>query len=157
MSTRTYALGVNLQQITDMSTCNAALRYHYTINPSLAHSLCTVGAPPAQVDPAAVSTGDRVRVELEPELFQAMQEGRGVWNDLMLNVSTEKVEKVEKYLHHSFVLPYYVVPFVPCLCFHGTLFIAADTYVHSLYVAMVTSGYVYTQSLGFIYLLINGV
>ena len=94
MSTRTYALGVNLQQITDMSTCNAALRYHYTINPSLAHSLCTVGAPPAQVDPAAVSTGDRVRVELEPELFQAMQEGRGVWNDLMLNVSTEKVEKL---------------------------------------------------------------
>jgi ankyrin repeat protein len=45
-----------------------------------------LGAPPAQVDPAAVSTGDRVRVELEPELFQAMQEGRGVWNDLMLNV-----------------------------------------------------------------------
>jgi ankyrin repeat protein len=38
------------------------------------------------VDPASVSTGDRVRVELEPELFQAMQEGRGVWNDLMLNV-----------------------------------------------------------------------
>ena len=54
----------------------------------------TVGAPPAQVDPAAVSTGDRVRVELEPELFQAMQEGRGVWNDLMLNVSTEKVGKL---------------------------------------------------------------
>jgi E3 ubiquitin-protein ligase mind-bomb len=45
-----------------------------------------LGAPPAQVDPASVSTGDRVRVELEPELFQAMQEGRGVWNDLMLNV-----------------------------------------------------------------------
>lgn len=39
-----------------------------------------------RVDPAAVSTGDLVRVELEPDVFQAVQEGRGGWNDIMLNV-----------------------------------------------------------------------
>ena len=64
-----------------------------------------------------MSTGDRVRVELEPELFQAMQEGRGVWNDLMLNVSTEEVEKLFKKLHHPFVLAKNVLPFVPMFTF----------------------------------------
>ena len=37
-------------------------------------------------DPSAVSTGDLVRVELEAEVFQAVQEGRGGWSDIMLNV-----------------------------------------------------------------------
>ena len=47
-----------------------------------------LGAPLARVDPAAVSTGDLVRVELEPDVFQAVQEGRGGWSDVMLEVYT---------------------------------------------------------------------
>ena len=48
--------------------------------------LAVLGAPRPLVDPAAVSTGDLVRVELEPEVFRAVQEGHGGWNDMMLNV-----------------------------------------------------------------------
>ena len=40
------------------------------------------------MDPAAISTGDLVRVELEPEVFQAMQEGHGGWSEIMLEVHT---------------------------------------------------------------------
>ena len=33
-----------------------------------------------------MSTGDLVRVELEPDVFQAVQEGHGGWSDVMLEV-----------------------------------------------------------------------
>ena len=48
----------------------------------------SLGAPLPGMDPSALSTGDLVRVELEPEVFRAVQEGHGGWNEVMLNVSS---------------------------------------------------------------------
>ena len=36
--------------------------------------------------PQDISTGDLVRVELEADIFKAMQEGHGGWSDPMLEV-----------------------------------------------------------------------
>lgn len=40
--------------------------------------------PPSEVEFAA---GDRVRVELDPDVWKLMQDGHGGWNDLMSMVS----------------------------------------------------------------------
>ena len=63
------------------------------------------------MDPAAVSTGDLVRVELEPEVFRAVQEGHGGWNDMMLNVRrlTLTIHTLYMYMYmyvYTFILLY---------------------------------------------------
>ncbi len=44
------------------------------------------GAPAPASNPEHISAGDLVRVELEPDVFKAVQEGHGGWNELMLEV-----------------------------------------------------------------------
>ena len=46
-----------------------------------------IGAPLVSPGPQDISTGDLVRVELEADIFKAMQEGHGGWSDPMLEVS----------------------------------------------------------------------
>ena len=45
-----------------------------------------VGAPLVSPGPQDISTGDLVRIELEADIFKAMQEGHGGWSDPMLEV-----------------------------------------------------------------------
>ena len=67
-------------------------------------SLTLLGAPLPEADPAVVSTGDRVRVELEPEVFQAMQEGRNSWNDVMLSVSPHSIDIMYILVYYTYVM-----------------------------------------------------
>ena len=45
------------------------------------------GAPLVFPGPEDICTGDLVRVELDADIFKAMQEGHGGWSDPMLEVS----------------------------------------------------------------------
>lgn len=42
--------------------------------------------PPPCTKPQEFSSGDRVRVQLDEEIFKMMQEGHGGWNDQMVEV-----------------------------------------------------------------------
>lgn len=42
--------------------------------------------PPPCPKPQEFSSGDRVRVQLDEEIFKMMQEGHGGWNDQMVEV-----------------------------------------------------------------------
>ena len=57
------------------------------------------GAPIPPADPRALSSGDYVRVELELEVFQIMQQGHGGWNPSMATVSGLSVPYVYMYMH----------------------------------------------------------
>jgi len=46
-----------------------------------------LGAPLVFPGPEDICTGDLVRVELDADIFKAMQEGHGGWSDPMLEVS----------------------------------------------------------------------
>ena len=75
-----------------------------------------------------MSTGDRVRVELEPEVFQAVQDGRGGWNDLMLNVCC-----IHANLHFAVSFCAYLVCVVyvsVCVCECGSMRVSIR--VHAL-------------------------
>ena len=47
--------------------------------------------------PQDISTGDLVRVELEADIFKAMQEGHGGWSDPMLEVGGRHMKKLLSY------------------------------------------------------------
>ena len=49
------------------------------------------GAPYQDAPPVTqkLASGDNVRVQLDIEVFKAMQEGHGGWNDQMAEVSKE--------------------------------------------------------------------
>lgn len=51
------------------------------------HCLPGPGAPLVFPGPEDICTGDLVRVELDADIFKAMQEGHGGWSDPMLEVS----------------------------------------------------------------------
>ena len=59
--------------------------YLYLLCPCVTTCL-DVGAPLVSPGPQDISTGDLVRVELEADIFKAMQEGHGGWSDPMLEV-----------------------------------------------------------------------
>ena len=64
----------------------------YKIGISLYNQPCTIclrgtGAPLVFPGPEDICTGDLVRVELDADIFKAMQEGHGGWSDPMLEVS----------------------------------------------------------------------
>lgn len=46
-------------------------------------------SPPPK--PQEFSSGDRVRVQLELEVFKMMQEGHGGWNDQMTEVNVHNI------------------------------------------------------------------
>lgn len=59
----------------------------------------SIGALYEQPKETQFAAGDRIKVELDPDVWRAMQDGHGGWNELMAMVSTCRLACMHECMH----------------------------------------------------------
>ena len=56
--------------------------------------LIIAGAPYEAPSQTTFAAGDRIKVDLNPDVWKRLQEGHGGWNDIMASVSGKSIARV---------------------------------------------------------------